>query len=105
MIRRLQPGYHTIGALRASQDNEERTRFCSRCQDMFGLVARLRPKIMPLDNVTGKPKPKPSDYHLWLECRNCGTIYLKHETKIEPELEPIKEPSDGRHAKDYRNWN
>ena len=43
---------------------------------------------------TGKPKPKPLDYDYWLECRNCGTVYPKHETKIEPELEPIKEPTE-----------
>lgn len=99
MIRRLQPGYNGIGAVHASQDDEERIRYCARCLDMFGVVARLGPKIMPLDETTGKPKTKPIDYHLWLECRNCGTIYQKHETKIEPELEPIKEPSDGRQVK------
>ena len=66
---------------------------------MFGVVARLGPKIMPLDELTGKPKSKPLDYDFWLECRNCGTIYQKRETKIEPELEPIKEPSNGRKAK------
>ena len=65
---------------------------------MFGVVARLGPKIMPLDDVTGKPIPKPHDYDFWLECRNCGTVYAKNEVKIEPELEPIKEPSDGRKA-------
>jgi len=43
--------------------------------------------------------PKPHDYDLWLECRNCGTVYPKHETKVEPELEPIKEPSDGKQGK------
>jgi hypothetical protein len=26
---------------------------------------------------------------LWLECRNCGTVYPKHETKVKPVLEPI----------------
>ena len=30
---------------------------------------------------------------------NCGTVYAKHETKIEPELEPIKEPSNGTKVK------
>jgi hypothetical protein len=46
---------------------------------------------MPLDETTGKPIPKPLDYELWLECRNCGTVYPKHETKVEPTLEPIVE--------------
>jgi hypothetical protein len=44
---------------------------------------------MPLDDATGKPKPKPSDYELWLECRNCGTVYAKHDTKVEAVIEPL----------------
>jgi hypothetical protein len=98
MIRRLQPGYKSVGAVHAKED-KERIRFCSRCDEMFGVSARLGPRIMSLDETTGKPKPKPSDYELWLECRNCGTVYPKHETRVEPELELIKEPSDGRQAK------
>jgi len=98
MIRRLQNGYSAISAVHTKEE-KERIRFCSRCQEMFGIWARLGPRIMPLDDATGKPKPKPSDYELWLECRNCGSLYQKHETKVEPELEPIKEPSDGRQAK------
>jgi hypothetical protein len=87
-IRRLQKGYHAIGALHSKED-KERIRFCSRCQDMFGVQARLGPRIMPLDEATGKPKPKPSDYDLWLECRNCGTVYAKHDTKVEALMEPL----------------
>ena len=60
--------------------NQERVRICARYIDMFGVVARLGPKIMPLDEVTGKPKPKPLDYDFWLESRNCGTVYLRNET-------------------------
>ena len=26
------------------------------------------------------------------KCRNCGWLYQKYETKVEPELEHIKEP-------------
>jgi len=44
---------------------------------------------MPMDETTGKPIPKPSDYDLWLECRNCGTVYAKHETKVEAIIEPV----------------
>jgi hypothetical protein len=40
--------------------------------------------------------PKPSDYDLWLECRNCGSVYPKHEVKVEPEIEPIKEHQLGQ---------
>lgn len=93
MIRRLQPEYKSIGVLHSKEGDRERTRYCQRCEEMFGVLARLGPRIMPLDETTGKPKPKPHDYDVWVECRNCGTLYQKHETKIEPELEPIKEPS------------
>ena len=98
MNRRLQKGYSAIRAVH-TQEEEKKIRFCSRCEDMFGVWARLGPRIMPLDDATGKPNPKPHDYDLWLECRNCGSLYQKHETKVEPELSPIKEPSDGKQAK------
>jgi hypothetical protein len=89
-IRRLQPGYKAIGALHASHaEDKERTRYCQRCQDMFGVSARLGPRIMPLDVASGKPIPKPSDYDLWLECRNCDTVYAKHDTKVEAVIEPL----------------
>ena len=51
--------------------------------EMFGVQARLGPRIMSLDEISGKLKPKPSDYELWLECRNRGTIYTKQDTKVE----------------------
>jgi hypothetical protein len=93
MIRRLQPGYKSVGALHSHSADEPRIRYCQRCQDMFGVSARLGPRIMPLDETTGKPKPKPSDYELWSECRNCGSLYQRYETKVEPELEPIVSPN------------
>jgi hypothetical protein len=97
MIRRLQPGHKAIGALHTKEE-KEKIRFCQRCEEMFGVSARLGPRIMPLD-ATGKPIPKPSDYDLFLECRNCGTVYPKHETRIEAEIGPIKEPSTGPKGK------
>lgn len=94
MIRRLQPGYNGgVGALHSHSDDKPKIRYCQRCEDMFHVIARLGPKIL-LPGV-----PKQSDYDFWLECRNCGTLYPKHETKVEAELEPIKEPSDGKQAK------
>jgi hypothetical protein len=87
-IRRLQKGHSAVAAIHP-KEGKERIRFCSRCDDMFGVQARLGPRIMPLDESTGKPKPKPSDYELWLECRNCGTIYAKHDTKVEAVIEPL----------------
>lgn len=101
MIRRLQPGYQPIAALHSNEDTnaKPRIRFCSRCDEMFGVSARLGPRIMPLDVASGKPIPKPHDYDLWLECRNCGSLYQKHETKVEPELEPIINPNIGKKGK------
>ncbi|MDP9197086.1 MAG: hypothetical protein M3O24_00785 [Thermoproteota archaeon] len=87
MIRRLQQGYTGIGALHSKED-KEKIRFCQRCEDLFRVQAVLGPRIMPLDDP-GKPIPKPHDYDLWLECRNCGTVYAKHETKVEPTIEPV----------------
>jgi hypothetical protein len=93
LIRRLQPGYHPIGALHSNEDIKPKIRYCQRCEDLFQVQARLGPKVL-LPGV-----PKQSDYDVWLECRNCGSLYQKYETKVEPELEPIKEPSDGKQPK------
>ena len=100
MIRRLQPGYNGgVGVLHSNEDVKPKIRYCQRCLDLFEVSARLGPRIMPLDVASGKSIPKPPDYDLFLECRNCGTVYPKHEVKVEPELEPIKEPSDGKQPK------
>jgi hypothetical protein len=61
-IRRLQPGYKPVGALHSNEDIKPKIRFCSRCEEMFGVWARLGPRIMPLDEATRKPIPKPHDY-------------------------------------------
>lgn len=93
MIKRLQPGYNGgVGSLH-SKDDKPKVRFCLGCNFLFGVQARLGPRIMEVG------VPKPSDYDLWLECRNCGSLYQKYETKVEPELEPIKEPSIGPKGK------
>jgi uncharacterized Zn finger protein len=73
-----------VGALHSHSDDKPKVRYCQRCNDLFGVQARLGPRLM-LPNV-----PKPSDYDLWLECRNCGTVYPKHETRIEAEIGPSK---------------
>ena len=93
MIRRLQPGNKPVGALHSNEGIKPKVRYCQRCEDMFHVIARLGPKIL-LPGV-----PKPSDYDLWSECRNCGSSFPRHEVKVEPELEPIKEPSDGKQPK------
>ena len=97
MIRRLQPNYNGgVGALTSHLNDKPKIRFCQRCEVLFGVQARLGPRIMEVG------VPKPSDYDLWLECRNCGSLYQKYETKIEPELELIKEPSTGPKGKVQR---
>jgi hypothetical protein len=91
MIRRLQPGYNGgVVALHSHSDDKPKTRYCQRCEDLFQVHARLGPKIL-LPGV-----PKPSDYDLWLECRNCCTVYPKHEVKIEPELVPLVKPGSNK---------
>jgi hypothetical protein len=67
--------------------------FCSRREEFFQVHAQLAPKIMMPD------VPKPSDYDLWLQCRNWGTVYPKYETRIEAEISPIKEPMKGPKGK------
>jgi hypothetical protein len=96
LIRRLHPGYKPIGALHSNEDIKPKIRYCQRCEEMFHVIARLGPKIL-LPGV-----PKQSDYDLWLECRNCGTVYPKHETRIEAEIGPIKEPLTGPKGKVQR---
>jgi hypothetical protein len=93
MIRRLMPRYKPVGALHSNEDIKPKIRYCQRCEDLFQVIARLGPKVL-LPGVS-----KQSDYDFWLECRNCGTLYPKHEVKVEPELEPIKQPSNGKQPK------
>jgi hypothetical protein len=92
MIRRLQPGYKPIGVLHSKED-KPKIRYCSRCEEGYGLLSRLGPKIL------GVGESRPADYEHWIQCHNCGQVYAKHEVKIEPELEPIKQPSDGKQGK------
>ena len=100
MIRRLRPGYNGgVGALHSHSDDKPKIRYCQRCNDLFGVQVRLGPRIMPLEETTGKPLPKPHDYSLFLECRNCGTIYPVHETRIEAEIGPIKDTMTGPKGK------
>ena len=96
----VRPEYNGgVGALHLHLDDKPKIRYCQRCLDFFQVSARLGPRIMPLDVASGKSIPKPHDYDLGLECRNCGSLYQKQETKVEPELEPIKEPSTGPKGK------
>ena len=86
-IRRLQPGYSSVGMVdfHSDDNNDEKPRpqYCIRCKEMFSVYSLLGPRVIPIDNATGKPMPKPSDYDNWLECQGCGTVYGKHEVKQE----------------------
>lgn len=99
MIRRLQKEHSTVGALQSNENIKPKIRYCQRCEDLFQVQARLGPRIMPLDETTGRPISKPHDYDLWLECHNCGQIYARHETRIEAEIGPIKDPMTGPKGK------
>jgi hypothetical protein len=81
-----------IGALHSNEDTnaKPKIRFCSRCEEGYGVLSRLGPKIL------GIGESRPADYDLFIQCHNCGTVYPKHETKVEPELEPLVKPSSGK---------
>ena len=99
MIRRLQPGYNGgVSALHSHSDDKPKIRYCQRCNDLFGVQARLGPRIRMM-GPDGKIEPaQPGDEH-YLCCINCNSIYLKHETRIEAEIGPIKEPMTGPKGK------
>ena len=86
MIRRLQSGYNGgVAALHSSkEDTKPKIRYCSRCEG-FGVQVRLGPRIL------GIGESRPPDYDHWIQCSHCGTVYAKHETRIEPEIGPIKD--------------
>jgi hypothetical protein len=95
MIRRLQPGYSSVGAVDFHNDVDEdkpRPQYCVRCKDMFSVYSLLGPGVIPLDKTTGKPMPKPADHDNWLECLGCGTVYGKYEVKQEAQLTSLVEP-------------
>ena len=92
MIRRLQPGYNGgVGALHSqSNEDEKKIRYCSRCEDLFQVQSILGNRILGIGEV------KQSDHDLWLQCRNCGSLYQKNEVKVEPDLDSVKVLSEGR---------
>ena len=47
----------------------------------------------------GKIEPSQPGDDQYLTCRNCGSTYPKHETRIEAEIGPIKEPMTGPKGK------
>jgi hypothetical protein len=100
MIRRLQPNYNGgVGALHSNQSNDkEKVRFCSRCEELFGVQARLgsRIRMMGPDGKIEPPQPGDDQY---LTCRNCGSIYEKNQIKVEPALKSVKEISDCKKSK------
>ena len=95
MIRRLQPGYNGgVSALHSKESiNEKKIRYCSRCEDLFQVQSILGNRILGIGEV------KQSDHDLWLQCRNCGSLYQKNEVKVEPDLDSVKVLSDGKQGK------
>ena len=69
-IKRLQPGYSSVGVVDFHKDDDAedkpRPQYCARCKDMFGVYCLLGPRVIPLDKDTGKPVPKASDHDKWL---------------------------------------
>jgi hypothetical protein len=89
------PGYNGgVSALHSKESmNEKKIRYCSRCENLFQVQSILGNKIL------GIGESKQSDHDLWLQCRNCGSLYQKHEVKVEPDLDSVKVLSDGRQGK------
>jgi len=89
------PGYNGgVSALHSKGSiNEKKIRYCTRCEDLFQVRSILGNRILGIGEV------KQSDYDLWLQCRNCGSLYQKNEVKIEPDLDSVKVLSDGRQGK------
>lgn len=50
----------------------------------------------------GKIEPAQPTDNQYLTCRNCGSTYQRHETRIEAEKGPIKEPMTGPKGKVQR---
>ena len=48
--------------------------------NLFMLKQVLKPRVLMVNEV------KPADFDHYLACTNCGTVYPKTETKIEPEI-------------------
>ena len=42
------------------------------------------------NKILGIGEVKQSDHDLWLQCRNCGSLYQKNEVKVEPDLDRFK---------------
>lgn len=95
MIRRLMPGYNGgVSALHSKESiSEKKIRYCQRCEELFQVQSILGNKILGVGEV------KQSDYDLWLQCRNCGSLYQKNEVKVEPDLDSVKIVSNGKKGK------
>jgi hypothetical protein len=96
-IRRLQPGYSSVGMVDFHNEVDEdkpRPQYCVRCKDLFRVYSLLGPRVIPLDKLTGKPMPKPADHDNWLECLGCGTVYGKYEVKQEAHLTTLVDPDN-----------
>lgn len=65
--------------------------YCSHCWD-YGIEVKLSPRLLK------KGEEKRADYDLFKQCPDCGTIVpvyeLKHESKLEPFVEPISNSFD-----------
>src|SRR6476660_6622034 len=92
MIRRLRPGYNGgVGALHSHSDDKPKIRYCQRCNDLFGVQARLGPRIRMMGPDGKIEPPQPCDEH-YVYCVNCGSTFEKYLTKPEPLVEPIVQP-------------
>jgi len=89
------PGYNGgVAALHSNESiNEKKIRYCSRSEDLFQVQSILGSRILGIGEI------KQSDHNLWLQCLHCGSLYLKKEVKVEPDLDSVKILSNGKQEK------
>lgn len=59
--------------------NEGVIRECAHCLE-YEIHNKLKPRILK------KGEQRPPDYEQFIRCWECGTVYLLHQTFLEPEI-------------------
>jgi hypothetical protein len=86
-IRRLTES--GIGVVYSGKSKEE-VPYCQRCLEMADIRSTLGNRVYMPDS-SGHTNIPP-DYDLWRQCHLCGSVYGRHETKQEVELDTLTEP-------------
>lgn len=74
-------------------DEDEEIRFCEICSE-HGFYHVLRERLYPPDPITKKPVTVPRDHDEWLQCRTCGTVSPRYQTKVEDKITGFADTTD-----------